>query len=169
MTECERQSPCIQLEIDLQLALDENDDPEAVPERAQIQQWLQATLLAEGYTAGQLTVRIVGRDEMTYLNSHYRHCSGVTNVLSFCCDCGHLLQPRLLGDIVICASQVLVEAGEQAKLPENHWAHLMIHGCLHLLGYDHQLAAEAEVMEAAEGNILAGFSIADPYLQGPLA
>ncbi len=151
--------------LDLQCALDDDDDCEALPERDRIERWFDAVLCADRRSSAQLTLRIVGAREMAQLNETYRQRSGVTNVLSFVCDCGDLLSPPLLGDIVICAPQVLIEATAQGKSSRDHWAHLFIHGCLYLLGYDHQEAAEAEAMEAMETRILAGFAIADPYRQ----
>ena len=149
------------IEVTIQVAVD-GDEAGGLPDEASCRRWVEAALAprAEG---AELTLRIVGRDEMTRLNETYRRQSGPTNVLSFPCDCGDRLSPPLLGDIVICAGRVVEEAGQQGKAPGDHWAHLVVHGCLHLLGHDHEDPGEAERMEALEVEILAGLGIPDPY------
>lgn len=112
--------------------------------------------------AGELVIRIVDAGESAALNEQYRGRSGPTNVLAF--PAGETpAGPVLLGDIVICAPVVLSEADEQGKPAEAHWAHIVIHGCLHLAGYDHVLDLDAEEMEARERALLADLGIADPY------
>jgi probable rRNA maturation factor len=115
--------------------------------------------------AGELVVRIVAEAESALLNESYRGKSGPTNVLAF--PVGEMPaapgEAKPLGDIVICASIVAREAAEQGKPLNAHWAHMVIHGCLHLSGYDHETEAEAAVMEARERVLLAAMGIADPY------
>jgi len=114
---------------------------------------------------GELVVRIVDESESAMLNERYRGKSGATNVLAF--PAGETLapdsEPKPLGDIVICAAVVAREAEEQGKVPEAHWAHIVIHGCLHLGGYDHLADLTAQQMEARERVLLARLGIGDPY------
>lgn len=116
--------------------------------------------------AAEVSVRIVDEDEGRQLNKDFRGKDKATNVLSF--PAGHeglpKDMPRSLGDIVICAPVVEREAAEQGKAPADHWAHMLVHGALHLLGYDHQAEQDAEAMEALERQILAAHGVADPYL-----
>ena len=100
---------------------------------------------------------------MTELNSQYRHKAYPTNVLSFPFDMPDIEETPFLGDIVICASVVNEEAIEQNKLPEAHWAHMVVHGTLHLLGYDHETEADANIMEPEETHILHRLGFANPY------
>ena len=118
-----------------------------------------------GDRVGELVVRIVSEAESAELNEKYRGQSGPTNVLAFPADELELPdgEPPPLGDIAICAAVVAREAAEQGKPAAAHWAHMVIHGCLHLSGYDHMNPAEAEAMEARERELLAGLGIADPY------
>ncbi len=134
----------------------------AVPSEASFQQWLEATLgkLDEEV---ELSIRLVDEAESATLNETYRSKTGPTNVLSFPFDAPVELSPRLLGDLVMCAPVVRREAEQQGKQEANHWAHMTIHGSLHLLGYDHVIESEAEAMEALEVNILKKLDIADPY------
>jgi probable rRNA maturation factor len=114
---------------------------------------------------GELVIRIVDEPESAALNERFRMGQGPTNVLAF--PPGDEPLPvdadPLLGDIAICAPVVAREAAEQSKPPAAHWAHMVIHGCLHLLGYDHQEARQAATMEARERELLAGLGIGDPY------
>lgn len=114
---------------------------------------------------GEIAIRIVGEAESARLNERYRGKSGPTNVLAF--PGGDIDVPgidaRLLGDLVICAPVVASEARDQGKPLEAHWAHIVIHGCLHLRGYDHESAAQAREMEARERSLLARLGIGDPY------
>ena len=111
----------------------------------------------------ELSIRLVKEDESADLNSQYRGKSGPTNVLSFPFESPVPLEPRLLGDLVICAPVVDREAVEQGKTEHDHWAHMVVHGCLHLLGYDHIDDQDAERMEALEIEILQTLQIANPY------
>ncbi len=149
------------IDLTLQVVVGRDEAPELPDERA-CRRWVEAALAAHN-AGGQLTLRIVGRDEMTRLNETYRQRRGPTNVLSFPCDCGGLVSPPLLGDIVVCADRARQEAGEQGKPLMDHWAHLVVHGCLHLLGHEHEETDEAERMEALEVGILAALGVPDPY------
>lgn len=138
-----------------------------VPETQDIERWVQVTLDAADYSGdATTTVRIVGGDEIQALNRDYRDKDYATNVLSFPAETIEGLPSELhteLGDIVICAPVVLREAEEQGKAPADHWAHMLVHGTLHLLGYDHIEEHDAEAMEALERRILGQAGIADPY------
>ena len=119
---------------------------------------------------GELVVRIVDEAESAALNRSYLGKNGPTNVLAFPVGDSPLPgehaspgEPTALGDLAICAAVVAREAAEQGKVLRAHWAHMVVHGCLHLRGYDHMSAAEAAVMEARERELLAGLGIADPY------
>ena len=126
--------------------------------------WAQAAYAAAGGTRGlQLTVRIVDEAESRALNRQYRHCDRATNVLSFPFDAHPGAPRRLLGDVVICAPVVEREAGEQGKPSQAHWAHLVIHGVLHLCGHDHQQERQARAMETVETRVLQQIGFADPY------
>jgi len=113
----------------------------------------------------ELCVRIVSESEIKRLNRDYREINKVTNVLAFPQSIGLDVGSNLLGDIVICAAVVVTEAQTQAKEPRAHFAHLVIHGMLHLLGYDHLGDEEAEEMERTEVSILKGLGVDDPYQQ----
>ena len=144
-----------------------------LPDEAQIRQWLEAALKGK-LEAAEVGFRIVDEDESAELNQTYRNKSGSTNVLSFPFEMPELpegfgidesdqIPANLLGDLVICAPVVAREAAEQGKPEMAHWAHMTVHGVLHLLGYDHLQAAEAAEMEALERQILAELGISDPY------
>lgn len=134
------------------------------PDNEQIQHWIDAVL--EDYPNNtEIVVRIVDEDESAQLNQHYRHKSGPTNILSFPADLPDGIDLNLLGDLVICAPVVEQEALAQGKLLAHHWAHIIVHGVLHLLGYDHINDNEAGIMEAKEINILQQFNISNPYLE----
>lgn len=145
--------------LDYQLAL----EPEsAVPGEAAVSRWVAAALAGRRDEA-ELTVRIVDEDESSELNSTYRKKQGPTNVLSFPFEAPPGVELPLLGDIVVCAPVVAREAREQGKAPDAHWAHMVVHGCLHLLGYDHMETEEAEAMETLEAEVLAGLGYPNPY------
>ncbi|WP_448098429.1 rRNA maturation RNase YbeY [Luteibacter yeojuensis] len=136
-----------------------------VPAPASFRRWVEAALKgARRRKATEVSIRIVDADEGRALNLQYRGRDYATNVLSFPADLPPGLKLPLIGDLVICAPVVAREAAEQGKKPADHWAHLTIHGTLHLLGYDHTEEAEAEAMESLETRVLAGLGIADPYL-----
>ncbi len=134
------------------------------PAEKRIQRWLDSALqILEIDEALEVTVRLVENDEITELNREYRGKDQPTNVLSFPCDWDLPEEPRLLGDIVIAGEVVNAEAKTQKKKVEAHWAHMVIHGFLHLLGYDHLENAEAETMENQERKIMAALGFPDPY------
>jgi probable rRNA maturation factor len=135
-----------------------------VPALASFRRWVDAALAgARRRRASELSIRIVGTREGRSLNRTYRGKDYATNVLSFPADLPPGLRLPLLGDIAICAPVVRREAAEQDKPLSHHWAHLTVHGVLHLLGYDHIEEAEAQRMEALETRILKGLGIANPY------
>jgi probable rRNA maturation factor len=147
------------LDLDLQIAC----AALALPDAGRFRAWASAAL-AGRREAAELTIRVVGETEGTELNQRYRGRPGPTNVLSFPFDPPPGLPPQdLIGDLVICAPVVAREACEQGKLEEAHWAHLVVHGTLHLLGYDHLTDPDAAQMEAMETVILAGLGFPSPY------
>jgi probable rRNA maturation factor len=126
-----------------------------VPRAADIAAWARMALGRRA--AGELGVRVVGSAESRRLNARYRGKDKPTNVLSF------MGEALLLGDLVICASVVRAEAREQGKSLRAHWAHLVVHGALHLIGYDHEREAEAKRMERREVAVLRRLGFANPY------
>lgn len=133
------------------------------PKPSHLRKWAE-TALARKTEVGEVTIRIVTVDEMTALNKKFRYKEGPTNVLSFPFEMPEVpIDPPILGDIVICADVVNKEAGEQGKATEAHWAHMVVHGIFHLLGYDHQTDQEANVMESLEIEILQNLGFANPY------
>ncbi len=151
------------MDIDIQVASIASD----VPAVDAIRTWVERTAEAAGRPdPAAVAVRIVDEAEMQTLNRDYRGQDKVTNVLSFPAGSIEGLPPEEsgpLGDIVVCAGVVAREAGEQAKAVEDHWGHMVVHGTLHLLGYDHISEPDAAAMERLEREILAGLGIADPY------
>jgi probable rRNA maturation factor len=128
-----------------------------LPARAQVRRWVAAAL----DHPAMITVRIVDADEAQALNHDYRHKDYVPNVLTF--EYGEVSPGVLGGDVVICAPVVEREAREQGKTLNDHYAHMTVHGVLHLQGYDHVEAADADIMEAREAVILKRFRIPNPY------
>lgn len=151
------------LELDVQYA--EEVTGQRTPSPQQVERWVRVALDGRRDDA-QLVIRIVGEQESASLNSTYRGRPGPTNVLSFCFDEPELMSPPMLGDVIICAPLVDTEARAQHKEPLAHWAHLVIHGVLHLLGYDHESDGDAEVMERSERELLALLGYPDPYVEG---
>ena len=143
--------------IDLQ-----NDDGlGGIPSPAQFQSWVEAALQRD-YGDLEQTIRVVGSDESRALNHRYRSKDAATNVLAFPAEIA-LLDYTCLGDLVICAPLVATEAAAQEKSAEAHWAHLVVHGMLHLQGFDHEDEAAAAAMEAIESKILDSLGYANPY------
>lgn len=135
-----------------------------LPSAARIRKWVLAALVGADYRrAAELNVRLVNAAEGRRLNHRWRGKDCATNVLSFPAAVPEGVPVRLLGDLVICAPVVRREVQEQGKGLEAHWAHLVIHGVLHLLGYDHEAPDEARTMEALEVSVLAALGYPDPY------
>jgi probable rRNA maturation factor len=133
-----------------------------LPAADAIRHWAACALL-DGRDAAELVVRIVDEAEMTALNQRYRGKPGATNVLSFPYEPLPGVNSGLLGDVVVCAPVAVAEAIRQGRSHEAHWAHLVIHGVLHLQGYDHHHEREARRMEALETRLLAALGFPDPY------
>lgn len=154
------------LDIELQLALDESHPPAVtLPSEAQINSWALAALGNER-GAVELVVRMVEPAESAALNGRYRNKPSPTNVLSFPFETPDGMAPLpLLGDLVICATVVAREAAEQHKPWQAHWAHMIIHGVLHLRGYDHIEDDDAEAMEKLEIELLASLGYNNPYIE----
>jgi len=149
----------------LRASIEDVSGCDGVPSARCLRAWLRDAFA--GTLRGELAIRIVAEEEGRALNQRYRGRDAATNVLSFAgadvpADGGEDM-PRHLGDIVLCAPVIAREAAEQRKLPAAHWAHLAIHGVLHLMGFDHEDAAEARVMERREAELLARLGFDDPY------
>jgi probable rRNA maturation factor len=134
-----------------------------IPSRYYFQRWINTALQKHGKNS-EIAIRIVDKNESAQLNKNYRHKVGPTNILSFPFDPPQGIQLPLLGDLIICAPLVVQEAKQQHKEVLAHWAHLTIHGCLHLLGYDHIKLRDAKIMESLEVKILQQLGFKDPYL-----
>ncbi|MCO4321797.1 rRNA maturation RNase YbeY [Aliidiomarina quisquiliarum] len=145
--------------IDLQLATEHQN----IPTMQNFRAWVEAVLALENMAQAELTIRLVDTEESQSLNFAYRQKNSPTNVLSFEMNAEVPLDIPLLGDLVICAPVVASEALQQNKPELHHWAHMVIHGTLHLFGYDHITDEEAEEMETVEKNILQQFDIPNPY------
>ena len=155
--------------IDLQLISERCD----IPSQQDMQFWVDTLLSHLQLVKKEITVRIVDEQEIQQLNQQYRGKDSTTNVLSFPFDMPEVMTSddvqiddslsQFLGDIVICAAVVQNESEQQDKLINHHWAHLLIHGVLHLVGYDHIETADAEEMESIEIAVLQKLSIDDPY------
>lgn len=148
------------IELEVQYAIDEA----SLPDEQQLQLWVN-TALQNLLDEGELCIRITDAAESQSLNHQYRGKDKPTNVLSFPFEVPEGVPVTILGDLVVCAEVVAREASEQNKDLYHHWAHMIVHGCLHLLGYDHINDEEAEIMEQLERDILARLEIADPYLE----
>ncbi len=147
------------IKIEIQYATEIND----LPEEGLIKKWVNSSL--NGYIENaELTIRIVDKAEGAQLNEKWRNAQGPTNVLSFPYSDLNETTKSIQGDIVICAPVILREAAEQKKSVEAHWAHIIVHGILHLLGYDHDNENDANEMESLETSILGKLKISDPYI-----
>jgi probable rRNA maturation factor len=146
--------------IEIQIATEATD----YPAEQQFQQWVDAALSGREQDA-EIVIRLVDDAESAELNQQYRHKSGSTNILSFPFEAPEVMELDLLGDLVINAPLISLEAAQQHKPVLHHWAHITVHGVLHLLGYDHIEEQDAEHMEALEIEILKQFNIANPYLE----
>jgi len=139
-----------------------NEDKLPAPDSSQFQIWLNQLAKKLGIS-GEICIKIVDETESQNLNHTYRGKNQPTNVLSFPSDVPDFVESTHLGDLAICTSVVSKEAAEQNKRTEHHWAHMCIHGTLHLLGYDHIDDVDAEEMEALEVALLAELAIDNPY------
>ncbi|MDK9764977.1 rRNA maturation RNase YbeY [Vibrio sp. D420a] len=148
------------IELDLQLAV---EDEQGLPTEQDIQQWLDKTI-PQFQENAELTIRIVDTEESHQLNHEYRGKDKPTNVLSFPFEAPPGIELDLLGDLIICRQVVEKEAAEQNKPLLAHWAHMVVHGSLHLLGYDHIEDDEAEEMESLETEIMQAMGYEDPYI-----
>ncbi len=144
--------------VELQIASESTQ----LPTQQMMQHWVDA-VLTDSEQDSELVVRIVDEAEMQQFNLQYRDKQGTTNILSFPFDSPQGLQSELLGDLLVCAPVVEKEAKQQQKTLLDHWAHMIIHGVLHLIGYDHIKDDEAEEMEALEIKILNTINIKNPY------
>lgn len=151
--------------IDLQIA---SENSEGLPTLEQFTHWVETALAFEAQTEDfpetEMTIRIVDEEESQTLNREYRGKDYPTNVLSFPFEVPEGIELPLLGDLVICRQVMEREAKEQQISLASHWAHLAVHGTLHLLGYDHIEEAEAEEMEGLETQIMQKLGFEDPYL-----
>ena len=154
--------------VDVQIACEHSD----IPSAEEIETWVNRAVVGAGTSFGgdaDVSVRVVDKEEIRTLNRDYRQKDAVTNVLSF--PAGPIKglpvdNAVALGDIVLCANMVSDEAAAQEKPVGAHWAHLLVHGTLHLLGYDHLTDADAAAMEGLETRILMDNGLADPYTEG---
>ncbi|MCU5774141.1 rRNA maturation RNase YbeY [Erwiniaceae bacterium BAC15a-03b] len=146
--------------LDLQIA---SESAAGLPQEAEFQQWLEA-VLPQFQPVSEVTIRIVDEAESHELNMTYRGKDKPTNVLSFPFEAPPGIELPLLGDLIICRQVVEQEAAEQQKALKAHWAHMVIHGSLHLLGYDHIEDDEAEEMESLETEIMLALGYPDPYI-----
>ncbi|ADP11936.1 conserved uncharacterized protein YbeY [Erwinia sp. Ejp617] len=149
-----------QVILDLQLAC---KSEQGLPTEADFQRWLEA-VLPQFQPESEVTIRLVDEAESHQLNHTYRGKDKPTNVLSFPFEAPPGIELPLLGDLIICRQVVEQEAAEQEKVLEAHWAHMVIHGSLHLLGYDHIVDDEAEEMESLETEIMLALGYPDPYI-----
>ncbi len=150
----------------LELDLDVAEGIHNVPSQADFEGWVTKALQAAGYPSAEaeLSIMVVSEQVSQTLNSQYRDKDKPTNVLSFPADIPDFVESPLLGDLVVCAPIVEQEAQQQNKTSYHHWAHMTIHGCLHLLGFDHIEDADAEEMESLEIKVLHELGIDNPYL-----
>lgn len=133
-----------------------------IPSESDFYRWVSAALVDRRDNA-EVVIRVVDETESAQLNKTYRNKSGATNVLSFPFEAPDHVKLELLGDLVLCAPVIAKESVQQHKTAESHWAHITVHGVLHLLGYDHLASDQAEVMEALETEILTAMGYRAPY------
>jgi probable rRNA maturation factor len=148
--------PSKRLNLSVQYACNQD----GLPSRTDIRAWARAALNADGMRGGQITIRVVGTEESQALNCEYRGKDFATNVLSF----PYESEPTVVGDLVVCAPVLAREAFDQGKALNAHYAHIIVHGVLHLQGYDHETSEEdARRMEDKERVILSALGYDDPY------
>lgn len=148
--------------MNLTIDLD-NASQNTIPSVEDIEQWVGSAVGTSKENV-ELSIRVTDREEISELNKTYRNKDGATNVLSFPAELPAELELPLLGDLVICAPVVEDEAKQQGKTLQAHWAHMIIHGTLHLLGYDHIDDTDAEIMENLEIKLLASLKFPNPYI-----
>jgi probable rRNA maturation factor len=146
-----------------QIDIENNSQSEQVPAFAELERWISAALKSQQFEEAEVSVYIVDEEEGQELNAQYRGKDYPTNVLSFPADIAEEVGIPLLGDLVICAPVVEREAQEQGKTLAAHWAHMLVHGTLHLVGFDHIEDDEAEIMETLETQIVTGLGYPAPY------
>ena len=146
------------LAVDVQAAVDE----QSMPSKRQLAAWARAAW-RDGDRDGEVVLRVCGEAESRRLNHEYRGMDSATNVLAFRFEPLPQIGLKHIGDLLICAPVVAREAREQGKAPAAHWAHMVVHGMLHLQGFDHETDAQADAMETLETEILTGLGFAAPY------
>ena len=146
----------------LALQVQRASESKKVPTKASLVRYAEAAI-ASGHSGAGLVIRIVDEPESRALNRQFRGIDKPTNVLSFPFEAPPRVRSKHIGDLVVCAPVVEREAAEQGKPLEAHWAHMVVHGVLHLLGYDHQTDADAETMEGLEIAILGRLGFPNPY------
>jgi probable rRNA maturation factor len=151
----------VNLELELQIVTTQDE----IPSKDSFVTWSRAALRDERQQA-EMVIRLVDEAEMQNLNLEYRGKDKPTNVLSFPSSLPEIVYSELLGDLVICAPVVVRESREQGKTKDAHWAHMVVHGVLHLLGYDHLSDVDAGVMEQLEREVITGLGYNDPYKEG---
>jgi len=147
--------------IELSTSEDVNQEDGQVPLLSQLQTWVNHASLDKAEVV--TSIQILGKDEMQKLNHEYRGKDKATNVLSFPMQLPEHVEINLLGDLVLCADVINQEAEQQNKTREAHWAHMVVHGMLHLQGYNHENGTDADEMEALEKTILNELGFANPY------
>ncbi len=148
----------MKLDLDLQIATDDNQ----LPTHAEFELWAHAALKPH-LNEAELTIRLVNENESQQLNRDYRGKDKPTNVLSFPFEVPEGIELSLLGDLIVCVNVVKTEAVQQNKPIKAHWAHMVVHGCLHLLGYDHIDDDEAGEMESLETQLIESLGFDNPY------
>jgi probable rRNA maturation factor len=146
-----------------QIDVESNSQSLQIPPLAELERWVAAALHSQELKLAEVSIYIVDEEEGQELNEQYRGKDYPTNVLSFPADIAEEVGTPLLGDLVICAPVVEHEAKEQGKTLQAHWAHMLVHGTLHLLGFDHIEDEEAETMETLETQIVTGLGYPAPY------
>ena len=144
--------------LDIQIA----SQSKQLPSTQQFQQWVD-TVLSDQSQHSEIVIRLIDEAEMISFNQQYRHKTGSTNILSFPFDAPEPIESDLLGDLLICPAVIEIEAQQQHKQLTHHWAHIVIHGLLHLLGYDHINDTDATEMESLEIKLLQKITINNPY------
>jgi probable rRNA maturation factor len=146
-----------------QIDITNNSQSALVPSEVQLITWVKAALQSQHLNEADVSIYLVDEEESQTLNAQYRHKNAPTNVLAFPADLPEELEIPLLGDLVVCAPVVEREAIEQGKSLDAHWAHMLVHGSLHLLGFDHINDEDANIMETLETQILTGLGYPPPY------